>query len=368
MNYFARVTAGLESVAWRDIARLTGAALDGFGHRRIDFIYDGAPSDLLALKSVDDVYVFVTQLDEFNHTRPSLSAFQQFRGVDFSPALETISQVRPLGDKPTYGVTASFLGKRNYSRYDIEDKIHTVLYEKLPWRFVANRPDENDAHDLDLRVLMEDDWALIGLRLGETPLHRRPYKSVSLPGSLKAPVAYALCLLADLQPTDRLLDITCGAGTILVEASGLITNGALAGIDLDPAAVEMAHQNALAADLRAEVVASLDDLFTSGAGSLRLLTGDSTALAMPGGSVDAVIANPPWGRQVAAGADMTDLYTGLLRTVDHVLTEGGRAVLLTDQADALSAALMAHPRLSVESPQTISLFGSHPVITVLRRG
>lgn len=367
MRYFARVTAGLEQLAWRDIEKQTGATLEGFGHRRIDFTYEGAPADLLTLKSVDDVYVYVDEIDGLNHTRPSLSAFHQLRGVDFSPALAVLAQVRPIDEKPTYGVTASFLGKRNYSRYDIEDKIHTVLYEKLPWRFVPNRPDENDAHQIDLRILMEDDWALVGIRLGDTPLHRRPYKTVSLPGSLKAPVAYCLCLLADLQPSDSLLDPTCGAGTILVEAAHFITRGMLTGIDINADAIATTRQNAESAGLNVKTISSLAELISSDERSLSLLMGDAQKVNLPPAMFQAVIANVPWGRQVTSDMDLPALYAGILATVTQGLAGGGRMIILTDQTEIFQRALTAYPDLTLDSTTQISLFGSHPTIHVIHR-
>lgn len=367
MKYFARVTAGLEQLAWRDIEGQTGATLAGFGHRRIDFHYDGSPAALLTLKSVDDVYVYVDEIGGLNHTRPSLSAFHQFRGIDFTPALDVITQIRPLHKKPTYGVTASFLGKRNYSRYDIEDKIHTVLYEKLPWQFVPNRPDDNDKRDIDLRILMEENWALVGIRLGEIPLHRRPYKTVSLPGSLKAPVAYCLCLAADLHPTDTLLDPTCGAGTILVEAAHFITRGGgLSGIDINPHAIEITRQNAESAGLTVHTATSPMELWQP-ATALSLYVGESQAIQFPPDSFTVVIANLPWGKQIVAETALSSLYTYILGAVTQGLSDGGRMLILTDQVEILEAALAQHHDLELTLTTQISLFGSHPTLHIIKK-
>ena len=108
---------------------------------------------------------------------------------------------------------------------------------------------EEQEPELDLRVLLEDDWALLGLRLGALPLHRRAYKVASRPGSLKPPVAYCLGLLAALAPGAVVLDPACGAGTILVEAAALISSGIVCGGDLDAAALETAQANLQAAGM-----------------------------------------------------------------------------------------------------------------------
>ena len=72
-RYFARVTAGLEQLAWQDIERRCDARLLGFGHRRIDFAYAGMPAALLDLRSVDDMYVYAARLTGLDHTRASLA-------------------------------------------------------------------------------------------------------------------------------------------------------------------------------------------------------------------------------------------------------------------------------------------------------
>ncbi len=73
--------------------------------------------------------------------------------------------------------------------------------------------------ELNVRLFIEHAEALVGLRLGATPLHRRSYKQAQRPGSLKPPVAAALLELLAPQPGERLLDPCCGVGTILVEAA-----------------------------------------------------------------------------------------------------------------------------------------------------
>src|SRR5262249_35535853 len=187
-QYFARVTAGLEQLAWQDIERRYDASLIGFGHRRIDFTFSNLPAALLDLRSVDDIYVYVARLTGLDHTRASLARLtQNLVSVDFFPALGLCASVRTIGTAPTDPVTASHLGRRNYSRYDVEGAVEAALTGNLPWRFVLNDVEEQEP-DLDLRVLLEDDWALIGLRLGAMPLHRRAYKVASRPGSLKPPV------------------------------------------------------------------------------------------------------------------------------------------------------------------------------------
>jgi 23S rRNA G2445 N2-methylase RlmL len=368
------MTAGLEQVAWQDIEDQAAARLVGFGHRRVDFAYAGPPDALLGLRSVDDVYVYVAHLTGLDHTRASLARLtQKIDPADLVPALEVCAAVRSIGYTPAYRVTASHLGRRNYSRYDVEGAVEAALAGNLPWRFVLNDAEEPEP-EIDLRVLLEDDWALIGLRLGAAPLHRRDYKIASRPGSLKPPVAYCLGLLAELAPGDVALDPACGAGTILVEAAALIRSGVIWGGDVDRAALEVAQANLQAAGLDAamiELSQAVDPRHPSGLAHTEqplflLYQSDATDLRMADRTIDVVVSNLPWGQQVAAGTDLGPLYRGLLATIERVLAPGGRAALLTDQSEQLLAALEDCPGLRLGSSMQISLYGRHPTIYLLR--
>jgi tRNA (guanine6-N2)-methyltransferase len=375
-QYFARVTAGLEQLAWQDIERRCDARLIGFGHRRIDFASAGAPAALLDLRSVDDIYVYAARLTGLDHTRASLARLTaKIVPMDLLPALEVCAAVRPIGTAPTYRVTASHLGRRNYSRYDVEGAVATALTGNLPWRFVLNDAEEQEP-ELDLRVLLEDDWALVGLRLGALPLHRRAYKVASRPGSLKPPVAYCLALLAALTPGEVVLDPACGAGTILIEAAALLPSGVVCGGDLDASALETAQANLQAAGRHAVMIelgvgcdlSKVDITINAEQPTILLYQGDATDLRLADRTVDAVLSNLPWGKQVTPETDLASLYRGLLAMIARVLAPGGRAVLLTDQSELLLAALAACPALHLASTIQISLYGRHPTIYVLHTG
>lgn len=340
MRYFIRVTAGTEAIAWREISQLPGVRHILTDHRRLDIDYPGAPVDLLTLRSVDDVYADVGLLQPIDHTRAALPVIAQgIAALDFAPAVGACRAARPISKKLRYTVTASLLGRRNYSRFEVADRVREGL-ARWGWMYIENAPDQPPV-DLDVRVLVEHDWMRIGIRLGEHPLHRRPYKLNSLPGSLKAPVAACLCLLAEVQPGETVLDATCGAGTIAIEAAALGAGNVLAA-DLNPDAARAACENAANAGLTVSV-----------------MTGDARQLPLPAASMDCIVSNLPWGKQVAADADLSQLYAGLVREFERVLRSGGRAVLLTDRDELLSA-LAAMPQLQITSTQQISLFGSHP--------
>jgi tRNA (guanine6-N2)-methyltransferase len=380
MNYFARVTAGLERLAWQEIEQRTGATLTALDKRRVDFSYDGDPAILLTLRSIDDVYVYVAQFHSIDHTRHSLPLLaKNMQEVDFTPALKICAMVRHIPSHPGYSITPSLLGKRNYSRYDVEEVVQEALSRRLSWRFIPNRANEEQSHEIDLRLLLEDENVIVGVRLGEIPLHRRDYKVESVPGSLKAPVAFCMCLLADVSSDAVVIDPMCGAGTILREARTLATRGIIIGGDVDEHALEAAQKNtAVEVPARSQplpgfftdaqqLAAAIASARSRQEEALLLYRGDASTLPLPASSVQAVITNAPWGQQVSPHVDLAALYTRLVNEIERVLTPPGKAVVLTDQHSFFQEALTRAGNLSLTTTWQISLFGRHPALYVISK-
>ena len=353
--YFATVTAGLERIAWGDIARIVGAQraaplLRAIGHRVLRFTAPGPPHALLALRSVDDAFAEAGAIAGVGHTRAALDTIRAgVTTLDMEGAAALCQQVRPLPARPRFAVTASFVGARNYTRYAIADAIADGVAAALGWEPVSNTPEEHGPHDIHLRVMLEGEELLLGARLAAGPLHRRPYKLASRPGSLKAPVAYCMALLAGVRPGVVALDPLCGVGTLALEAAALAHPAPVLAGDLSRAAVLAARANA------------------SGISPAPLLlVANAARLPLPDGSVGAVLSNLPFGRQVPL-PDAPQLYAAVLAECARALRPGGRAALLTDQKAALLAAARATGALRLLAAHQISLFGLHPTIFVLAR-
>lgn len=350
-HYFVTVTAGLERVAWLDLARLHASRLLEIGHRYVAFAHTGSPRPLLALRCVDDAFVSCGGMTSIGHTRTALETLRaQVADLHLEEALERLRTARVVPERPSFAITASFVGARNYSRYTIADALGAGIREHVGWEYVENTPEEHGTHDVHMRVLLEGERALVGLRLAERPLHRRPYKLASRPGSLKAPVAYAMALLAGVAPGQITLDPLCGVGTIALEAASLAWPTPVLASDLSRAAVADARQNAEGATY-----------------TPLLFSADATALPLPNASVDVVVSNLPFGRQVQVVGDLDASYAAIISECGRVLRPGGRVALLTDQGKAVMAALRTQSRLRLTGAHQISLFGLHPIIYVLAR-
>lgn len=338
---FAVTSRGLEEICAREMARF-GLTIGEIAYRRVHAQTSGdlRPQHLrpmLSLSTADDLFLEVSRWSGISHTRAALDTLRELaEQLPLRPALAVCTQLRPIDRRPLFSVTANFVGRRNYSSEEIKTALAAGIEAATGWAYTA---DDGEA-GLNVRLFIEHENALVGVRLGASPLHRRSYKQEQRPGSLKPPVAAALLELLDLQTGETLLDPCCGAGTILVEAA---RRGGLAqGGDIDPDAVAATLANAAHADV-----------------ALSVKLWDARSLPLADASVDCIACNLPWDRQVAIDGDEAIFYVALCAEMERVLAPGGRVALLTNKP-----ALLTFARLICREQIEISLFGQRPVISV----
>ncbi|MEJ3657910.1 methyltransferase domain-containing protein [Actinomycetes bacterium KLBMP 9759] len=349
MRLMARCVRGLEELLAEEIVRRGAGTPRAIGHREVHL--DAPPgTDALALRIADDVFVLATEVDGVGTTRTDLRVL---RRAVATADLDAVLRDRGLaGGRPTWAgvdVSASFLGRRSYTRYDIEEAVGTVLARRLRRPYVARRGGVRPPDGaLAWRVTIDGGRATVAVRVADRPLHRRSYKVASIAGTLHPPVAAAMVALTAPEPGGTLLDPCCGAGTIAIEAamSGRPHRGLrVLASDIDSTAVKAAAMNGHAA-------------------GIAVTRADAGALPVARGSVTAVALNPPWDRQVhphgLVAREPERLWTELRR----VLAPGGRVVALLHDVDpALGHAATAGLHAIRTLP--LSLSGSHPTVVAL---
>lgn len=335
-DIFALTTRGLEAVSAAEIAALPGVTVRETAYRRVAAAAP-ALAPLLGLRTVDDVYLDLGTWAGLGHTRDTLAVIQWYAAqIDLGGLAELLTPLRPLPAEPLFSVTASFVGKRNYSTEEIKRNVAAAISAQYGLHYTA----DDRLADLNLRVFIEHELAYVGLRLAKSPLHERGYKVVERAGALKPSVAAAMLRLAGVQPGARLLDPCCGSGTIVIEAA--LAGCAAQGGDSDPEAVAAARANAQAAGR-----------------AVPLEVWDAQALPLAGHSCDAVVTNLPWGRQVVVDEAIERLYAGVCAESERVLRPGGQIVVLTSLPDRLR-----FPTLRLVRTLEISLFGQTPSICI----
>jgi len=189
------------------------------------------------------------------------------------------------------------------------------------------------------------------VRLSDRTMRHRTYKLEHVAASLRPTVAAAMVRLAGIGPGMTVLDPFCGAGTILAEALDVAEKRSKAGAvrviggDIDPNAVFVTSQN-------------LENV-----GRADLARWDATALPLESASVDRIVSNPPFGKQLSSIDKIGALYEAAAEEWDRVLRPGGRAVLLAMEHEGLKRTLQAH-RWSQARQTRVRLLGQPAILSV----
>jgi tRNA (guanine6-N2)-methyltransferase len=344
ISLFARTIRGIESIAAAEIEQRCGANVTEIRHREIRFQLDALKPGLLDLGSVDDVFLTFGTINEVDHTRAALSDLaKRVNRINFAETIALLRHVRRIPDKPNFDVVASFLGRRNYNRFEIEDTVAEVIQRQTRWRYTPQREHKSDL-DLSFRIHLSDREAIIGARLSTAPLHRRTYKLESRTGTLHPPLAFAMAMLSNLAENQKLLDPFCGVGTILIEALTLEPRLRASGVDIDRDCIGKAISIAETANK-----------------DIEFIVGDAGQLPFGGGEIDRIISNPPWGRAVGVRGTAKQSFFDELKRVSGA---GVRIVLLLDAADDYQVDI-ERSGFKLLQRMPVSLFGSWPEILVL---
>ncbi|AEE44418.1 methyltransferase [Cellulomonas fimi] len=195
-------------------------------------------------------------------------------------------------------------------------------------------------------------WDVL-VRIGPRPLSARTWRVADYPGALNATIAAAMVRLAEVRPEERVLNLMCGSGTLLVERLLAGPAAAAVGVDTAPAALDAARANLAAARVRATVAAAdaLAPLPSALAGDERF---------------DLVLVDPPWSGLHGAHAHAADLHAAVLRAARAAASPHARCVVVTHEVKVMERCLRDAAGLwSVRQTLRVFAKGHHPRIYVL---
>jgi 23S rRNA G2445 N2-methylase RlmL len=315
------VFPGLEPVAGQEIKQMLGGDVKRSGDGLVVFRVAEMSPAVLQLRTVEDVFLLAWGTDKLSYRAADLDRIRHWtaRTVDWHRLLQIHHSVRPKPKgKPTYHLVTQMTGEHGYLRRDARNALAEGLAGKLPSSW---RPAEENAA-VEIWLTIKGASAVCGLRLSDGTMRHRTYKMEHLPASLRPTMAAAMVRLADIKPGNVILDPMCGAGTILAEVlewarQARIRWGSMFGGDIDPAALRAAGFN-----LRR-------------LGRVCLARWDATRIPLANQSVDRVLCNPPFGKQLSRPEKIGLLYRNLIRECHRVLQSHGRAVLLVSDWGAL---------------------------------
>jgi 23S rRNA G2445 N2-methylase RlmL len=311
------------------LERLTAEEVVAAGHRVVDESKRQVVVESDAIvgsppRLADDLFVVHGAVTDPGRTKDALVA--AVRALEVPPA-----------ESGAFAVSASFVGVRNYNRFDIEDFVGAQLGGRYYSRRQGVAP---PAERSEWRVVLDGKTMWLGLRPYAVPLHRRPWRTRTVRGSLHPPVAAAMARLAGIAPGQHVLDPFCGAGTLLLEAHAVEPQASYVGSDRDSAALAAARENAAGA---AGIRRARDAAIT-------WRRGDAARLSA---TADRIITNPPWDVRLSIG-DLTPYIRQWRRALDGRLV----AILTPHQAAQLDRGWRVLARYD------LAVAGQHPRIVV----
>jgi tRNA (guanine6-N2)-methyltransferase len=316
VTFLARSVRGLEWLAAAEIETDLGGEIVEVGHREIIF---NAPHDskVSQLGSIDDLFFVCGKIDAIDRTRASLARLAEgVRKLPLARFVASVEKFRTVRRASGFEVVGSFLGRRNYNRKEVETAAGEAIAGIVGMPFLDHDLIEPGAVDVSFRIHIRDTQAIVGLRVTSRALHRRPYRTASIPGALHPPVAFAMAMLGGAKPGLDIIDPCCGTGALLIEARRLLPDAVAVGSDLSEVSLQAARSNGINAGC-----------------ALRLARADLGRLPYRDGSAGCVLANLPWGQAVQAEGIVRDNIGLAIAEILRILSAGGNAVLLMPPAD-----------------------------------
>lgn len=341
MRFMATVAPGLEKIAQRQIIEIPQDILRG----RIFFDTDMPLDNLLKLKCIDNLYMYIDQF-EIGATKLSLANLKEKLRVDpyiIQSYMQSVIQEQ-LQKSSVHATVQSQIcrihvsvarsGKHSFSRFDMATVAMEALL-KQP-QFI---PGDEYNHDLHFRLDAIDNTAYFSIKLTSAEFRYRGFKQF-LPGAIRPSIANCMIWLSKPDKNDVFLDPFCGSGTIVSERS-FYPNRKILGFDISDEAVDISRNIAPHAVIR---------------------QGDARNLPLKDKQVDAIVSNPPWDVQVQIQTDdLLNLYDSFLKEARRVLKDTGRIYLLTDKLEILKE-IGEEPEVITQ----LSLHGLHPSIVRIK--
>ena len=179
---------------------------------------------------------------------------------------------------------------------------HTAVMQRLRQatsQALGLRLAEDGKGELFLRLARQVDgagWEVL-VRTTASPLSKRDYREVDVPGALNATVAYAMTRIGMRAEGQIVLNLCSGSSTILIEHALAQPDDTLLAVDNCPDMIDIGRQNAG----RAQVGQRISHLLA-----------DARRAPLPADSVDILYADLPFGHHLGSHEDNMKLYPVLI--------------------------------------------------------
>jgi len=312
MKYIAFTTKGIEKIAKKEINHeFPDSTIIDSRVKTILFETDAKLKELSTLKTVDDLCIWVREIDNLPNSKKAIdiisSSLKKIKVKGIISKLNSYREVKPNSFSITVGVY-----KTKYCSKELKKSLAEILASNRKWKYTSHNHD-----NLDIRISVTKNEAVLGIRATENSLHRRKYKKYSKKGSLRATIAAAMVLEAiDHKKNLKIVDNFCGSGTILCEA--LLTRNKVYGGDIDKESINITKQN-------------LSNIRRDNYDIKHL---NATKTSWQSNFFDCAISNLPWDKQIKIDK-LTTLYSKAIIEYKRILNPNSTICLLGVKPDFL---------------------------------
>lgn len=315
---FALTVPGLEAVTAREIEDDLGGVVKKKMNGIVVFRVDHLDKNVLKLRTAEDVFLLAWGSDDLTYRASDLELIQKWTNKEpqWPRLLEYHKAIRPKPKgRPSFRLIAQMHGEHGYKRSDAFEALDKGLRGKIPAHLIPTAEDAT----LEIWLRIMGKRALCGVRLSDSKLRHRTYKTEHIQASLRPVVAAAMVRLGTMEGLT--IDPCCGAGTLLAETFDTNRQAEMIGGDIDKNALVAAGTNLRSWRERPPLV-----------------RWDARELPLAQGSIAKILCNPPFGRQLSNPEEIKGLYADMVAEWQRVLQPGGQAVILASDIEALQAA------------------------------
>ena len=303
------VLDGTLDIVRTELRKCLGSQMQDLQHSKeneIHFRFSGSIEKLLSIRTAQSLFV----RKDFKITRPRTLLSPEIM-------LDLVGWMRSINELSaslweSFRIDAA--GSQSPTMRRIADAIEEAL--GLPYE-----PDNGDCV-LAMRPGLSG-WELL-CRVGSRPLATRSWRRVNYRGSLNAAIAANMVLMTRPRATDRVINIMCGGGTLLIER--LLVEKAVLAVGID---ISISSMSAMSANISAAGVANLTDI----------VRGDVNSCGFVNFAFNVVLIDLPYKAPVGKITGNNELYRQVLTEAARLCEVGGRAVVITDDRSALHFAL-----------------------------
>jgi tRNA G10 N-methylase Trm11 len=196
-------------------------------------------------------------------------------------------------------------------------KLEKLLSNKLRLKVDRSKP------DLEIR----EGYGIVGLRLTHNP----NYEKTLHKGELSPKLAHIMCLLADLNKHDVVLDPFAGYGSIPIECARNFKVKQVIASEKDKGVFRILQEKTK--KLKSKII-----------------TGRWNALdlvSLRDNSIDKIITDPPWGFYNNKKGSLREFYKIMFDEFIRVLKPGGLIIILMGQKELFSEIISNNPKLNL---------------------